>query len=143
MAAFVVRFDVKRGNEVAWVDGMTKDEADGLEYKAMASGLDKIEEDYVYFKLNNLFGLAVFHKLSIDSPEERNARFTSTGFMSANFTELYKQMDFLRSQSEHINKNPGDYLQMAKKFDKLKLKTTAGSPLANRALVSVAESERT
>ena len=126
---------------MSWLDGLTESEADGIEYKAMASGLDKIDQDYVYFKLNNLFGLAVFHKMKVASAAERGARFTSSGFMSASFTKLYQHMDFLRSQSEHINKNPGDFTQMKAKIDLIR-KAKLPSPVGDLLIPEYAETER-
>ena len=91
-AAFVCVFDVSKGNMVAWVEGATSEFCEGLEYKAIASGLHTLYEDYIYFKQNDLFGLALFHHLVIDSGVERGARMGSVGFLAPSITALHAQL---------------------------------------------------
>jgi hypothetical protein len=106
VAAFVVTFDATKGNTLDWVDGVRAEDLDGLEYKAIASGLHLLYDDYIYFKINDYYGLALYNRLTIDSSAERNARMRSVGFLSYSVNALTAHFDFLRGFAAFSNKNP-------------------------------------
>lgn len=66
VACFLVRFDVHVGYELVWQDSVDKYFADGVEFKALPSGLHSVPSDTVVFTHDcngkKCYGLAVFHQ---------------------------------------------------------------------------------
>lgn len=53
---------------------------------------------YSYFRKENLYGLACFENMKVESEIERGARMKSVGILSTSYTSLYKHMQFLETQ---------------------------------------------
>jgi len=51
-----------------------------------------------YFRKHNMFGLACFENLPVESRMERGARMKSVGILATSYTVLYRHMQFLESQ---------------------------------------------
>ena len=51
-----------------------------------------------YFRKDNLYGLACFEKMRVESEIERGARMKSVGILSTSYTLLYRHMQFLETQ---------------------------------------------
>lgn len=51
-----------------------------------------------YFRKDNLFGLACFENMPVESEIERGARMKSVGIMATSYTLLYRHMQFLETQ---------------------------------------------
>lgn len=94
---------------------------DGLEFKALPSGLHKLSEDYVYdntmaiqfticrlFRQKNLYGIACFHSLKTAS-DERGARMRSVGILCRDYRALATHYDFLYGAVRALNDSPGNY----------------------------------
>eukprot|EP00002_Diphylleia_rotans_P019885 TRINITY_DN3844_c0_g1_i3.p1 TRINITY_DN3844_c0_g1~~TRINITY_DN3844_c0_g1_i3.p1 ORF type:complete len:326 (-),score=42.42 TRINITY_DN3844_c0_g1_i3:656-1633(-) len=118
-AIFIVKFDTHGGNMIEWQSPADID-LSGIEFKAMPSGLHRVEKDFVYFKRGTLFGLAAFHRRMLDGAnQERGARMKSVGVLMQNFTNLYVHQSFLEQevmkQTQH-NQVP-DYEQLLSYFD--------------------------
>nr|XP_002127536.1 protein LCHN-like [Ciona intestinalis] len=111
VSVFVVTFDTRCGNMVEW---STPSELDlsSIEFKAMPSGAHTVESDFIYFRLNNLFGLSCFEKMRVNSVEERGARMKSVGILASTYTTLFRHMQFLEMQVRHHLQTPGNYLQL-------------------------------
>ncbi|PIK36085.1 hypothetical protein BSL78_27081 [Apostichopus japonicus] len=105
---FVVAFDTKSGNIVEWCLPDDND-LDGVEFKSMPSGAHTTVSDFTYFKMDNLYGLSCFAKMSVDSEAERGARMKSVGLLSTSYTNLYRHMPFLESQVRQQLETPGKY----------------------------------
>ncbi|XP_071091811.1 DENN domain-containing protein 11-like [Haliotis cracherodii] len=116
VAIFVVAFDTRTGNLVEWCLPEETD-LDGVEFKAMASGSHTLDKDFVYFRKENLYGLACFENMKVESEIERGARMKSVGILSTSYTSLYKHMQFLETQVRHQLEVPGVYTQLIAFFD--------------------------
>ncbi|KAF2124640.1 hypothetical protein P153DRAFT_400736 [Dothidotthia symphoricarpi CBS 119687] len=85
-ALFLVRFDSRVGYTIAWQRTRTPaTDLDGVEYKALPSGLHAVQNDLVYFthtgpKGEEYVGLSAFAQ-SEAGAEERGARFVSVGVL--------------------------------------------------------------
>ncbi|CAL1530636.1 unnamed protein product [Lymnaea stagnalis] len=111
VALFVVAFDTRSGNIIEWC--VPEDtELDGVEFKAMTSGSHTLSSDFVYFRKDNLFGLACFENMKVESEIERGARMKSVGILSLSYTTLYRHMQFLEKQVRHQLETPGNYSQL-------------------------------
>jgi len=51
-----------------------------------------------YFRKENMFGLACFENMPVDSHTERGARMKSVGILATSYTLLYRHMQFLEAQ---------------------------------------------
>jgi hypothetical protein len=105
---FSVAFDNKVGNAVEWSKSPQNLSLDGVEFKAMPSGLHKLESDYVIFRQRNLYGIACFHNLKTAS-DERGARMRSVGVLCRDYRGLSVHYGFLFKAVQSINENPGNY----------------------------------
>ncbi|KAJ8302431.1 hypothetical protein KUTeg_018827, partial [Tegillarca granosa] len=95
VCVFVVTFDTRSGNMIEWC--MPEDfDLDGVEY----------------FRKDNLYGLACFENMPVQSEIERGARMKSVGILSTSYTLLYKHMQFLETQVRHQLETPGKYTQL-------------------------------
>ncbi|KAH3774503.1 DENN domain-containing protein 11-like [Dreissena polymorpha] len=111
VAIFVVAFDTRSGNMVEWC--MPDDaDLDGVEFKAMVSGSHTQIKDFVYFKKDNLYGLACFENMPVESEIERGARMKSVGILATSYTLLYRHLQFLETQVRHQLEIPGKYTQL-------------------------------
>jgi hypothetical protein len=92
----------------------SQDELEGVEFKAMPSGIHVgtamrnggcatafcsrdggrvasstcsqiLQEDFVLFRTPTLFGVAVFHRMNVDSAAERCARMRSVGVLTSDY----------------------------------------------------------
>ncbi|KAH9515644.1 DENN domain-containing protein 11 [Bulinus truncatus] len=111
IALFVVAFDTRSGNIIEWCVP-EETELDGVEFKAMPSGSHTLFSDFVYFRKENLFGLACFENMKVESEIERGARMKSVGILSLSYTTLYRHMQFLEKQVRHQLEIPGNYNQL-------------------------------
>ncbi|CAK8684964.1 unnamed protein product [Clavelina lepadiformis] len=111
MTVFVVAFDTHHGNIVEW--SVPNDaELKSVEFQAMPSGAHKVDSDFIYFRIKDMFGLSCFEKMRVDSIEERGARMKSVGIISPSYTTLFKHMQFLELQVRHQLQTPGRYEQL-------------------------------
>lgn len=55
-----------------------------------------------YFRKNNLFGLACFENMPVESRTERGARMKSVGILATSYTVLYRHMQFLEAQVRYV-----------------------------------------
>ncbi|XP_071174373.1 DENN domain-containing protein 11-like [Mytilus edulis] len=108
VCVFVVTFDTRSGNMVEWCQP-EEFELDGVEFKAMVSGSHTLLKDFVYFRKDNLYGLACFENMHVESEIERGARMKSVGILSTSYTNLYRHMQFLETQVRHQLETPGKY----------------------------------
>ncbi|KAH9515642.1 DENN domain-containing protein 11 [Bulinus truncatus] len=111
IALFVVAFDTRSGNMIEWCVP-EETELDGVEFKAMPSGSHTLFSDFVYFRKENMFGLACFENMKVESEIERGARMKSVGILSLSYTTLYRHMQFLEKQVRHQLEIPGNYNQL-------------------------------
>lgn len=51
-----------------------------------------------YFRMDNLYGLACFENMPVESEIERGARMKSVGVLATSYTLLYRHMQFLETQ---------------------------------------------
>ncbi|KAK3578963.1 hypothetical protein CHS0354_034753 [Potamilus streckersoni] len=108
---FVVAFDTRSGNVIEWC--MPEDvDLDGVEFKAMVSGSHTLTTDFVYFRKDNMYGLACFENMPVESEIERGARMKSVGILATSYTLLYRHMQFLETQVRHQLETPGKYSQL-------------------------------
>lgn len=108
---FVVAFDTRSGNVIEWCAPEDVD-LDGVEFKAMVSGSHTQIKDFVYFRKDNLYGLACFENMPVESEIERGARMKSVGILSTSYTLLYRHLQFLETQVRHQLETPGKYTQL-------------------------------
>jgi hypothetical protein len=94
---FVVSFDTKQGNVIDWQIPRHLN-LEQIEFKAMASGFHLTKRDHVYFRKDNMYGLAVFESIRIENSEERNVRMKSVGILAKSFRFLRDNLKFLRIQ---------------------------------------------
>uniref|UniRef100_A0A8C7KDB3 DENN domain-containing protein 11 n=1 Tax=Oncorhynchus kisutch TaxID=8019 RepID=A0A8C7KDB3_ONCKI len=88
------------GNMVEWC--LRQDvNLDGVEFKSMASGSNRIGNDFIYFRKGCYFGLACFANMPVESELERGTRIKSVGILSPSYTLLYHYMHFLENQVRH------------------------------------------
>ncbi|KAK3085670.1 hypothetical protein FSP39_006920 [Pinctada imbricata] len=111
VCVFVVTFDTRSGNMIEWCAPEEFD-LDGVEFKAMVSGSHRLLRDFVYFRKDNLYGLACFENMKVESEIERGARMKSVGILSTSYTILYRHMQFLETQVRHQLETPGMYTQL-------------------------------
>eukprot|EP00736_Rhodelphis_marinus_P003263 Rmarinus@m.29997 len=107
LAVFIVHFDIKKGNVVEWIYPEDFDYG-VLEFKAMASGFHRVDNDFVVFKLGSKFGLASFNNRSTDDASERNARMRSVGVIMPTHHGLRKYYPFLSVEAMWSNEVPED-----------------------------------
>lgn len=107
-AVFVVHFHTLRGNVVEWLRGdVAEADVDGLEYKAMPSGVHSVRQDYVYFKHGALYGLAAFDNRKVNSDTERGARMRSVGVLCRWHRALHRHMYYLQKTAARATAAPG------------------------------------
>jgi len=51
-----------------------------------------------YFRKDNLYGLACFENMPVESEIERGARMKSVGILATSYTLLYRHLQFLETQ---------------------------------------------
>jgi hypothetical protein len=105
---FVVSFDIKKGNVVEWSYPKGHN-LEGLEFKALASGLHNLPRDFIYFRYMDWYGLSCYQKLSVDSEEERGVRMKCVGVLAECYHNLGVHMEFLRRQVKHQLEHPEEY----------------------------------
>lgn len=108
LGVFVVRFDTLKGNMVEWFTPETLPTS-SLEFKAMASGLHNINRDFIYFKMQDIYGVSCYEKRAVDSVEERGSRMRSVGVLCGNFNSLHRHLQFLQEQAAYQTEHSGDY----------------------------------
>ena len=122
-----------KGNELIWLkgEGLTSEDLVGIEFKALPSGCNQVEFDFVYFHVNytNYYGLGAYHRFKVNDEKEeegyeRGYRFISTGFISQSHTQLHEQKDFLKRCSMHLNSHPNDFSILEKKLEKFTINHT-------------------
>lgn len=108
VAVFVATFDTRHGNTLEWTCPRNMD-LDGVEFKSLASGLHHVAKDFVYFKINDYYGLSCFEKISVSSVQERGARMKSVGVLAHTYRYLHLHREFLQRQVRAQLEKPGDY----------------------------------
>lgn len=80
-AAFLVKFDSRKGYTSAWSKSIEDVEVEGIvEFKSFPSGLHNVQEDLVYFTHGDYAGISAF--VNQPSPEsERNALMLAIGVL--------------------------------------------------------------
>ncbi|KAH8072209.1 DUF2347-containing protein [Aureococcus anophagefferens] len=110
---FGVHFHNRRGNEVSWSCASSSAPPavrragflDGVEFKAMPSGVDKLDEDFVLFRQRDLYGLAVFSARRAAS-DARGAIYHSVGALATEHGALAAVANGLRDAAEALNAAP-------------------------------------
>ena len=126
LGIFVVSFDTKLGNVIEWqIPDKSDLNLDNVEFKAMASGFHLVQNDFVYFCKNNLYGLAAFESIKIDNSEERNVRMKSVGLIAKSYKFLKKYVVFLKNQVRNQLEQPGNYDILISLWNKKKVINTA------------------
>lgn len=126
LGIFVVSFDTKLGNVIEWqIPDKSVLNLDNVEFKAMASGFHLVQNDFVYFCKNNMYGLAAFESIKIDNSEERNVRMKSVGLIAKSYKFLKKYVVFLKNQVRNQLENPGNYDILISLWNKKKVVNTA------------------
>lgn len=87
MAVAVAHFHPRKGNRIEWQHPKEFD-ADGVEFKSIASGFHESEQDFVFFRHAELFALACFHRLPTDSAAERDVRMRSVAVFAHELAPL-------------------------------------------------------
>jgi hypothetical protein len=126
LGIFVISFDTKLGNVIEWqIPDRGKLNLDGVEFKAMASGLHLVQNDFVYFCKNDMYGLAAFESIRIDDSEQRNVRMKSVGLVAKSYTFLKKYVVFLKNQVRNQLEEPGNYDILVSLWNKKKVLSIA------------------
>ena len=87
VAVVVAHFHPRKGNRIEWQHPKEFD-ADGVEFKSIASGFHESESDFVFFRHAELFALACFHRLPTDSAAERDVRMRSVAVFAHELAPL-------------------------------------------------------
>jgi hypothetical protein len=124
---FLVRFDVTQGNVVEW--SHPKMPLDGLEFKAIPSGLHALRTDRVFFVQGGSKGVACFNNMPSADAAQRNARMCSVGCLTDDPAELYAVCDQMEAEAKEQNalaerKDKPDYSRLIAIFQ-----SRAGKPL--------------
>ncbi|KAK9471793.1 uncharacterized protein V1510DRAFT_181031 [Dipodascopsis tothii] len=80
-ALFLVRFDVRQGYVLEWQQTTGAVSLEGVEFRAMPSGLHRTRHDVVYFLQDGHAGVAVFQSVATGDARERYARTHSLGVL--------------------------------------------------------------
>ena len=93
LCAFICQFHVKRGNLVEWSYPREFNlENSGIEFKCIPSGAHLIQNDCIYFKYKEYYGISLFRNVSLapsmngaaaegDAVDERGSRMKAVGFI--------------------------------------------------------------
>ncbi|OZJ03121.1 hypothetical protein BZG36_03868 [Bifiguratus adelaidae] len=80
VAVFVARFDTTKGNIIAWQ--FPADIAlEGVEFKAICSGLHNVNSDMIYFNHDAYYGVAAYLNTPTRSSESRGSHMLSCGIL--------------------------------------------------------------
>ncbi|CAF0827104.1 unnamed protein product [Rotaria sordida] len=110
-AVFVVTFDVKYGNIIEFQ--MPEKEhmlLSGVEYKAIPSGSHHINQDFVYFRHENKYGLACLARaditndddgsaLSVIDQSQRGMRIKSVGILTSSIIHIQSYLSLLQTEA--------------------------------------------
>lgn len=103
IAVFTAEFDNASGNLITWTWPSAHQELAGIEFKAIASGMHNLTEDYVLFTHGEAFGLAAFHCAGAAS-DARGAHMQAIGALSSSLEGLRQHLPFLESEAkDHSN----------------------------------------
>lgn len=130
---FVVAFDTKYGNLIEWQIPESLN-LDNVEFKAMASGFHLMENDVVYFRKDNMYGLAAFQILRSNNSNERNVRMKSVGVLAKSFKYLRQLVPFLQNQVRFQLENYGNYNDLIDLWNK---KNDHSESIKNMQLITV------
>jgi hypothetical protein len=119
---FVVRFDVTQGNVLAatYPEGMLA--LDGLEFKAIPSGLHALRTDRVFLRQGMYPGVACFSNMPTDDTTQRNARMCSVGCLATDDPAVCEAMcEALQAEAQRQNEDaeagrPADYSRLPALF---------------------------
>ncbi|UJR23119.1 hypothetical protein I4U23_026140 [Adineta vaga] len=121
-AVFVATFDVKYGNIIEFQ--MPEKEQmvlDGVEYKALPSGSHHVNQDFVYFRLGNKYGLACLVRANITNEDDGSALSTidtsqrgmcikSVGIITSSIIHIQSYLPFLQAEAKlYLNQSPVIY----------------------------------
>ncbi|XP_067132410.1 DENN domain-containing protein 11-like [Centruroides vittatus] len=139
VSVFVVVFDIRAGNILEWA--LPNDyNLSGIEFKAMTSGSHKVQTDFVYFKWNQLYGLACFENMSVNIAEERGARMKSVGILSISYASLHQHKSFLKNQVRFLLEHTDCYDNLINYYEEEKgILLPSYNVNISRPLVSVME----
>eukprot|EP00656_Telonema_subtile_P057039 TRINITY_DN9288_c0_g1_i5.p1 TRINITY_DN9288_c0_g1~~TRINITY_DN9288_c0_g1_i5.p1 ORF type:complete len:383 (+),score=68.72 TRINITY_DN9288_c0_g1_i5:192-1340(+) len=90
------------GNIIAWSCPSSEQALlAGIEFKAIATGMHNLAEDYVLFTHGETFGLAAFHRMASDA---HSAHMQAVGALSHSLEGLRQHLPFLIAESrDHSN----------------------------------------
>eukprot|EP01047_Picozoa_sp_COSAG01_P091144 COSAG01_NODE_22813_length_840_cov_1.107962_1_plen_186_part_10 len=119
---FVVRFDVTQGNVLAatYPEGMLA--LDGLEFKAIPSGLHALRTDRVFLRQGMYPGVACFSNMPTADATQRNARMCSVGCLATDDPAVCEAMcEALQAEAQRQNEDaeagrPADYSRLPALF---------------------------
>ncbi|CAF4022799.1 unnamed protein product [Adineta steineri] len=121
-AVFVVTFDVKSGNIIEFqMPEKEQMELKGVEYKVLPSGSHRINQDFVYFRHGNKYGLACIARaditndddgsaLSVVDQSQRGMCIKSVGIITSSITHIQSYMPFLQTEAKlYLNQTSVNY----------------------------------
>ncbi|CAF2465007.1 unnamed protein product [Rotaria sp. Silwood2] len=121
-AVYVVTFDVKYGNTIEFqMPEKEQMPLNGLEYKAIPGGSHHINQDFVYFRHENKYGLACLARadttnvddgsaLSIIDQSQRGMRIKSVGILTSSIIHIQSYVYLLQSEARlYLHQSPVNY----------------------------------
>jgi hypothetical protein len=121
-AVFVVTFDVKSGNKIEFqMPEKEQMSLMGVEYKAIPSGSHHINQDFVYFRYENKYGLACIVRidvmtdddgsaLSVIDQTQRGMCIKSVGILTSSIIHIQSYLQFLHTEARtYLNQSSANY----------------------------------
>ncbi|KAI6653223.1 Protein LCHN-like [Oopsacas minuta] len=131
---FVVLFHVTRGHEIIW--SLPEElNLDGVELKAVPSGMHTVERDFIYFRKAGLFGLSCFAKRAISSqedPDQRGARMMALGILCLSPDHLPPHLTFLSTTIQNLLDAPNDFSFLIDYYNSFAYNPTTNSQQTNQ-----------
>ncbi len=84
IAIFCIKVDVKRGNILEYFKSNSTIHWTGIEFKALPSGIHKVEEDYCFFMHEQWHGISCIQNLKTTNHHERTMKCRSVGILLQN-----------------------------------------------------------
>lgn len=90
-AMFLAKFDVHTGYELKWFQSVDNDvyNSDGLEFKAMPSGLHSVESDTICFTHSKLSSPGILYGLSVFKQNKHCRQVNKEGAVDRSKVKLY------------------------------------------------------
>ncbi|CAF1168080.1 unnamed protein product, partial [Adineta ricciae] len=110
-AVFVVTFDVKDGNTIEFqMPEKSQMALNDVEYKALPSGSHRVNQDFVYFRHGNKYGLACLARANVSNednasavstvvPSQRGMCIKSVGIITSSIIHIQSYLQFLQNEA--------------------------------------------